>query len=79
MPATKTKAKVVSNKLAFWETAIDLEGEPAKYLKRGETVMILGSAVTYGGLFADREYYKVQHTYYGNGYVRKEGLEVVTT
>ena len=77
MAIEKTKAKVSTKQLAFWETAIDLEGEPAKYLKRGEVVMILGNATTYGGLFADKEYYKIQHPYYGNGYVRKEGLEKI--
>lgn len=73
----RTKAKVTANKLAFWETLIDLEGEPAKYLKNGEKVTIIGNVASYGGLFSDKEYCKIEHSLYGNGYVRKEGLEQI--
>lgn len=71
-----TKAKVNVPKLAFWESLIDVCGEPTKYLKENDTVTIAGEAKTsYAGIFGDKEYYKVQHHVYGLGYVRKEGLE----
>jgi hypothetical protein len=72
----KTKAKVTTKKLAFWETLIDVAGEPTRYLQEGEKVTILGNATTFGGLFGDKEYYKVEHPTYGVGYMRTEGLEV---
>lgn len=78
MPAERRKAKVVTKKLAFWETLIELCDEPTRYLKEGETVNIIGTAVTYGGLFGDREYYKIDHPTYGVGYMRTEGLEAVS-
>ena len=71
-----TKAKVNVSKLAFWESLIDVESEPKLYLKRGEELSIVGTPQTfYGGIFGDKEYYKVQHHVYGLGYVRKEGLD----
>ena len=71
-----TKAKVITKRLAFWESLIDVCGEPTKYLKAGEAVTIVGEAQTsYAGIFGDKEYYKIQHHVYGRGYVRKEGLE----
>lgn len=77
MAIEKTKAKVNVRNLAFWETLIDADAdiEPAKYLKFGEQIVILGSAITFGGLFGDKEYFKVNHPYYGVGYVRTEGLK----
>lgn len=78
MPAERRKAKVATKKLAFWETLIDFCGEePTRYLKEGETVFLIGTAVVYGGLFGDKEYYKVDHPTYGVGYMRTEGLEEV--
>ena len=74
MAQERTKAKVNVKNLAFWETLIDAESEAAKYLKFGEQVTVLGSAVTFGGLFGDKEYFKVDHPLYGVGYVRTEGL-----
>lgn len=72
------KAKVTARKLAFWESLIDVEGEPKRYLEKGEQLYIVGNATTsYAGLFGDKEYFKVQHHVYGLGYVRKEGLEVM--
>lgn len=76
MPLEKRKAKVATKKLAFWESLIDLTVEPTRYLKEGETVFIVGTATTYGGIFGDKEYYKVDHPTYGVGYMRTEGLEV---
>jgi hypothetical protein len=78
MAIEKTKAKVNVRNLAFWETLIDADAdiEPAKYLKFGEQIVILGSAITFGGLFGDKEYFKVNHPYYGVGYVRTEGLKI---
>lgn len=76
MPLEKRKAKVATNKLAFWESLIDLTVEPTRYLKEGEIVSIVGTATTYGGIFGDKEYYKVDHPMYGVGYMRTEGLEV---
>lgn len=76
MPVERIKAKVATKKLAFWETLIDVTDEPAKYLKEGESVVILGNATTFGGVFGDKEYYKVEHPAYGVGYMRTEGLEV---
>lgn len=74
-----TKAKVNVPKLAFWESLIDVEAEPKLYLKRGEEIYVVGTAQTsYGGIFGDKEYYKVQHHIHGLGYVRTEGLEVKT-
>lgn len=78
MPTEKTQAKVEAKKLAFWESLIDLEAEPTRYLEKNEKVTILGSASVYGGIFADKEYYKVSHHIYGMGYMRKEGLEAIT-
>lgn len=75
MPVEKIKAVVNSRRLAFWETLIDVQDEPARYLKYGETVVILGNVTTFGGLFGDKEYYKVEHPLYGLGYMRKEGLK----
>lgn len=77
MPTEKTQAKVAAKKLAFWESLIDLEAEPTRYLEKNEKVTILGSASVYGGIFADKEYYKVSHNIYGMGYMRKEGLEQI--
>jgi hypothetical protein len=77
MPTEKTQAKVATKKLAFWESLIDLEAEPTRYLEKNEKVTILGSASVYGGIFADKEYYKVSHHIYGTGYMRKEGLEQI--
>lgn len=76
MPEQKRKAKVITKKLAFWEPLIDLAVEPTRYLKEGEVVSIVGTATTYGGIFGDKEYYKVDHPAYGVGYMRTEGLEV---
>lgn len=70
----KTKAKVATKNLAFWESLIDVCGEPKRYLKRNETVFVTGTSVVYGGVQGDKEYYKVQHPIYGLGYVRREGL-----
>lgn len=72
----KNKARVAAKKLAFWESLIDICDEPARYLKEGETVTVLGDSVIYGGRFGDREYFKVNHHVYGMGYMLKEGLEV---
>lgn len=77
MPAERTKAKVSTKQLAFWETLIDVQDEPARYLKYGECVTIIGNVITFGGLFGDKEYYKVDHPLYGLGYMRKEGLSEV--
>ena len=73
---TKTKATVKVPKLAFWESLIDLKAEPTRYLERGDKVAIQGTAITFGGVFADKEYYKINHPIYGMGYVRTEGLAV---
>lgn len=73
----KIKAKVTTKKLAFWESLIDVEAEPARYLKENEVVTILGNVSVFGGIQGDKEYCKVSHNLYGVGYMRKEGLEVV--
>ena len=80
MAATITKAKVSTGKLAFWENLFDVEEEdaPKRYLDRGEQVTVIGTATVYGGRFGDKEYFKVNHHIYGLGYMRKEGLEVMT-
>lgn len=72
----RTKAKVVSGKLAFWESLMDISDKPARYLKYGDTVTILGDTQTYAGIFGDKAYYKVEHVLYGVGYMLAEGLEV---
>ena len=72
----KNTARVAAKKLAFWESLIDICDEPARYLKEGETVTVLGDSVIYGGRFGDREYFKVNHHVYGMGYMLKEGLEL---
>lgn len=73
---TKSKAKVVSSKLAFWESLMDISDKPARYLKFGDTVNVLGDTQTYAGIFGDKAYYKVEHTLHGVGYMLAEGLEV---
>ena len=78
MPETRRKAKVSTKNLAFWESLFQMLDEPTRYLKENETVFILGTATTYGGIFGDKEYYKVDHPTYGVGYMRTEGLEEVT-
>ena len=72
----KIKAKVDVKHLAFWESLLDMCDEPKKYLNYGETVVAIGDAIIYGGLFGDKQYYKVSHPLNGIGYVRKEGLVV---
>lgn len=73
----KIKAKVTTKKLAFWESLIDLEAEPARYLNENDTVTIISNVNVFGGIQGDKEYCKVSHSLYGVGYMRKEGLEVV--
>lgn len=68
-------ATITARGLAFWETLIDVEGEPRYRLKAGEKVKILGSSSVYGGLFGDKEYYRIEHPLYGIGYIRTEGVE----
>lgn len=73
----RIKAKVVTKKLAFWESLVDLEAEPARYLPENDTVTIISNVNVFGGIHGDKEYCKVAHHLYGMGYMRKEGLEVV--
>lgn len=73
MPQT-TKVKIKSKNLAFWESLIECDGEPTRYLKQGEEVQIVGSKTFYGGLHGDKEYYKVHHPFYGMGYMLKDGF-----
>lgn len=76
MPEQKRKAKVVTKKLAFWESLCQMLDEPTRYLNENETVFIIGTAIAYDPKFGDKEYYKVDHPTYGVGYMRTEGLEV---
>ena len=64
-----------SKQLAFWETLIDIDDGPAKYLNAGDEVTIIEDHVYYGGLHGDKEYAKVQHSVEGTGYMLAEGLE----
>lgn len=73
--AQQPTMKIVAKELAFWETLFDIE--PACYLKRNDTVQIIGSFSVYGGIHGDKEYYKVRHQSRGIGYMLKEGLEEV--
>lgn len=73
----KYKARVAANKLAFWESLIDICDEPIRYLKYGDSVTVIGEPV-YGGRFGDKRYFKVNHHVYGMGYMLEEGLEVAT-
>lgn len=76
---TRTKVKVITKRLAFWETLIDCgcDAEPLRYLNYGETVLVLGNSMIFGGVMGDKEYCKVEHPIYGVGYMRKEGLEEI--
>ena len=67
---------VNSRKVAFWESLIDVNAEPTTYLKEGDKVKITANVTVYGGLFGDKEYYKVNHPAYGIGYVITSGLDV---
>lgn len=67
------KVTIKARQLAFWETLMDVE--PIRYLNRGDCVEIVGSVTMYGGTFADKEYYKVRHQFYGVGYMLKAGLD----
>lgn len=68
--------KVNTRKLAFWESLIDVDGEPTRYLEFGDKFTITANAIVYGGLFGDKEYYKVNHPTFGIGYVLVSGIEV---
>ena len=58
--------------LAFWETLIDYS--PIAYLNPGEKVELISDRVYYGGIHGDKEYYKVNHSLHGVGYMLKAGL-----
>lgn len=72
----RLKAKVKTDKLAFWESLIDLGDKPTRYINKGEIITITDDTEIYPTLFADKAYVKVAHNTYGMGYMRKDGLEV---
>lgn len=72
----KTILKVATRNLAFFETLCDTE--PKRYLNKGEKVELIGTTKIYGGLYGDKEYFKVNSPSYGVGYMLSEGLEEVT-
>ena len=72
----RLKAKVVTGKLAFWESLIDIGDKPTRYINQGEVITIADDTEIYPTLFADKAYVKVEHHTYGMGYMRKDGLEV---
>lgn len=76
----KRKFKVSSNskKLAFFRDIKDCETPSKTYFKVGTVVEVLDTfSPIYGGIYGDKEYFKVSHPDYGTGYMLKEGLEEV--
>ena len=72
----RLKAKVKADRLAFWESLIDIGDKPAQYINRGTDITITDDTEIYPTPFADKAYVKVDYGMYGMGYVRKDGLEV---
>lgn len=72
---TATVSSSLTKQLAFWESIIDIDEGPAKYIPSGEKIMVLDDSVSYGGIHGDREYCKVMHPIHGMGYMLKEGLK----
>lgn len=74
----KTKFKVNARKLAFFRKLEDMDTPPKTYLKKGTVVeadMIQGEV--YGGIYADKPYYRVSTSSDGTGFMLQEGLTEV--
>ena len=57
-------AKVNTNKLAFWESLIDVGDKPSRYLKYGEKVIISDPTPIYANKMGDKAYCKVQYSFF---------------
>lgn len=68
-----------SKNLGFFSSLEDvITGEPKYYLKSRERVeRIAVDTPIYGGLYGDKEYFKVTSPKYGIGYMLSEGLSEV--
>ena len=68
-----------SKNLGFFASLDDVViGEPKYYLKPREQVeRIVTDNPIYGGLYGDKEYFKVTSSKYGIGYMLAEGLTEV--
>lgn len=70
-----TQLKVNSKSLAFYEDVDKIfDGKVSRYLSKGDKVTLSGSIEVWGVAQGDKEYCRIYHPIYGNGYVLSEGL-----